>query len=214
MFSLTPHSISAEANRRFTAYQIDPLSNPIPPNLRAMVFRVAVTTNPVDVVPFLIEEWEKTDTIDGKEICLTALGHADNLGLVEQQVLPMLFNMPWDSAQLKSVPPSDMQFLATSLAGNPATRLLQWTWMKSHWSSLESKIGKNSTILYCLVGATLYTLTDTSILTEIEKFFEDLDTTAFAHTLEVAKDRIRGRAGYLQRDDAKLREWLTANGYV
>ncbi|KAL7942841.1 peptidase family M1 domain-containing protein [Trichoderma barbatum] len=207
-------SISAEANRRFTAYKIDPLSNPIPPNLRAIIFRAAVAANPSDAVPFLTGEWENTNSIDGKEICLTALGHAANLGVVESTVLPMLFGSKPSSTELKTVPPGDMQFLMTSLADNPATRLLQWTWMEAHWSSLETKIGKNFAILDRLVGATLQILTDASILKDIEEFFEDKDTTALSRTLEVAKDRIRGTAGYLRRDHGELGEWLTGNGYV
>ncbi|KAL7907803.1 peptidase family M1 domain-containing protein [Trichoderma velutinum] len=177
-------SISAEANRRFTAYRTNPSSNSIPANLRAIVFRIAVETNPVDAVPFIIEEWENTSTIDGKEICLTALGHTEDLKLVELDVLPLLFAAPSHSTSARIVPPGDMQFLATSLADNPAT-----------------------------LGAVLQTLTDASALTEIESFFKDKDTTAFARALEVSKDRIRGRARYFQRDHEKLKEWMVINGY-
>lgn len=171
-------------------------------------------TNPVDAVPFIIEEWENTSTIDGKEICLTALGHTKDLKLVESDVLPMLFEAPSNSSRAKVVPPGDMQFLATSLADNPTTRLLQWNWMKTHWSGLETKIGKNSRLLDRIVGAALQTLTDVSALAEIERFFKDKDITAFARALEVSKDIIGGRARYLQRDHEKLKGWLTANGYV
>ncbi|KAL6788593.1 peptidase family M1 domain-containing protein [Trichoderma sp. SZMC 28012] len=207
-------SISTEANRRFAAYKNNSLSDPIPANLRAIVFRIAVETNPVDAVPFIIEEWENTTTIDGKEICLTALGHTKDLKLVESDVLPMLFEAPSNSTRAKAVPSGDMQFLATSLADNPATRLLQWTWMKTHWSSIETKIGKNSSLLDRIVGAVLQTLTDASTLIEIESFFKDKDITAFARALEVSKDRIRGRARYLQRDHERLKEWLAANRYI
>ncbi|KAL7782094.1 peptidase family M1 domain-containing protein [Trichoderma afarasin] len=207
-------SISTEANRRFATYRTDPLSDPIPANLRAIVFRIAVETNPADAVPFVIEEWENTTTIDGKEICLTALGHTKDLKLVESDVLPMLFEAPSNSTRAKAVPSGDMQFLATSLADNPATRLLQWTWVKTHWSSIETKIGKNSSLLDRVVGAVLQTLIDASTLIEIESFFKDKDTTAFARALGVSKDRIRGRARYLQRDHERLKEWLAANRYI
>ncbi|KAL7929850.1 peptidase family M1 domain-containing protein [Trichoderma chlorosporum] len=207
-------SISAEANRRFTAYKADSVANPIAPNLRAIVFRVAVAENPTKAVPFLIQEWEKTDTLDGQEICLTALGHAADLGLIESDVLPMLFSTSSSSAELKTVPSGDMQFLMASLAGNPTTRLLQWSWMKTHWPSFEKKIGNNSRILGRLIDLTLHTLTDASILTDIEDFFVDKDTTAFARTLEVVKDKIRGRAGYLGRDEDRLADWLSVNNYV
>ncbi|KAL7955959.1 peptidase family M1 domain-containing protein [Trichoderma compactum] len=163
-------SISTEANRRFTAYRTIPLSNPIPANLRAIVFQIAVRTNPVDSVPFIIEEWENTTTIDGKEICLTALGHTKDLKLVESDVLPMLFKAPSNSTRAKVVPPGDMQFLTTSIADNPATRLLQWTWIKTHWFSIERKIGRNSSVLDRIVGAVLQTLTGASTLTDIEVF--------------------------------------------
>lgn len=171
-------------------------------------------TNPAEAVPFIIEEWENTITIDGKEICLTALGHTKDLTLVESDVLPMLFEAPSNSTRAKAVPSGDMQFLATSLADNPTTRHLQWNWMKTHWSSIETKIGKNSSLLDRIVGTVLQTLTDASTLTEIETFFKDKDTTAFARALEVSKDRIRGRARYLQRDHERLKEWLAANRYI
>lgn len=170
--------------------------------------------NPVDAVPFIIGEWVNTTTIDGKEICLTVLGHTKDLKIVESDILPILSEAPSNSTRAKGVPPGDMQFLVTSLADNPTARLLQWAWIKTHWSSIEMKIGKNSSLLDRIVGAVLQTLTDASTLTEIESFFKDKDTTAFARALEVSKDRIKGRARYLQRDHKKLKEWLTANGYV
>lgn len=126
----------------------------------------------------------------------------------------MLFEAPSNSTTVKVVPPGDMHFLATSLADNPATRLLQWTWMKTHWSSIETKIGKNSRLLDRIVGAVLQPLTDASTLTEIEDFFRDKDTTAFTRALEVSKDIIKGRARYLQRGHEKLKEWLSTNSYV
>ncbi|RFU81792.1 peptidase family m1 [Trichoderma arundinaceum] len=206
--------VTSEAIRRFTAYKSDSVSNPIHPNLRAIVFRVAIATNPIDTVPFLIEEWAKTYTIDGKEICLTALGHATELDVIASDVLPLLFNAPSASALSMAIPAGDMHFLSASLAENPVTRLLQWSWVKVHWSSLEAKIGKNAYILDRLVGTMLQTLTDASVLSDIEKFFETKNTTAFRRTLEVAKDKIRGRAGYRERDGTNLRKWLTINGYV
>lgn len=205
--------IRAEAIRRFDAYKSDPLANPIHPNLRAIVFRVAVAAKPADAVPFLIEEWAKTDTIDGKEVCLTALGHAANLRFIESDVLPLLVNTPSNLPLVNGVPPGDMHFLAASLADNPAARQLQWTWMKSRWFGLEAKIGKNIYILGRLVGLTLQSLTDSQILPDIEEFFETKDTAAYVRTLEVAKDTIRARSRYRQRDGVKLREWLAGNGY-
>ncbi|KAF3358459.1 hypothetical protein VdG1_00019 [Verticillium dahliae VDG1] len=161
-------SVTEEALKRWKAYVESPESNPLPPALRTPVFRVAVKHDPVKAVEVLKKEWFTTKSIDGKEVCLSAISAARDTELVKKTILPFLFNRSPPAPASESVPSSDMHVLASGLGANA----------------------------------------------EIDAFFAGKDTAGFNRTLETAKDKIRGRAAYRQRDAAALKAWLAANGYA
>lgn len=184
----------------------------MPPNLRTPIFRVAVKNDPVKAVEVLKKEWFTTPAIDGKEICLNAIGAARDEDLIQSTILPFLFNQSPPAPASESVPSSDMHVLGASLGANSAARHLQWRYLKENWDANVVKLG-NAVVVDRFVDMTLSKFSDTSIIDDLDAFFKDKDTSAFNRTLETVKDKIRGRAAYRQRDSKTLKEWLAANGH-
>ncbi|KAL2759772.1 hypothetical protein ACRALDRAFT_2095279 [Sodiomyces alcalophilus JCM 7366] len=205
--------VTEEALKRWSAWVESPESNPLPPNLRTPIFRVAVKNDPVKAVEVLKKEWFTTPAIDGKEVCLNAIGAARDEALVQSTILPFLFNQSPPAPASESVPSSDMHVLGASLAANSAGRDLQWRYLKENWDANVVKLG-NAVVVDRFVNMTLSKFSDTSIIDDIDAFFKEKDTSAFNRTLETVKDKIRGRAAYRQRDAAPLKEWLVANGHA
>jgi hypothetical protein len=106
-----------------------------------------------------------------------------------------------------------MHVLAGSLSNNVVGRPLQWEYVKENWDAIVAKIG-NPIVVDRFVNVSLSRFTDESAIADIDAFFDGKDTSSFDRTLRTVKDKIRGRAGYKQRDAAGLKEWLSTNGYI
>ncbi|KAM0255025.1 hypothetical protein ACHAQJ_006173 [Trichoderma viride] len=201
--------VKAEALKRFNAWVENPDANAIHPSLRGSVWRAGLDDNAARNVEVLKKEWFSTKAIDGKLIALGALATVDDADLVKNNLIPFNFNT---SPPQNAVPAADMHVLGGNLATHPVGRALQWEFMKNNWDLAVAKLG-NPIVVDRFVGLSLKTFTDVAILGEIEEFFKDKDTHSFDRTLETAKDRIRGRAAYKNRDSAALKQWLSSNGY-
>jgi aminopeptidase N len=211
---LTSHRITAEALRRWNAYQASPSESPIPADLRSPVYRAAIKNDPQNAVLALKKEWFTTPAIDGKELCLTALGHAPDEAVVRDVVIPFLFNTSPPAHASDSVPGADMHILAGSLANNRTGRPLLWQFLRDHWDKFEAKLAGNPILVDRMVRVSLPKFTDYETLEEIEKFFAQRSTKGFDRTLEQVKDTIRGRAAYKVRDVEGVRGWLVEHGYA
>lgn len=185
----------------------------IHPTLRLAVYHVAVKNNPSKAVEVLKDEWYNTKAIDGRTICLSALGGVKDEAIIKDTLLPFLFNASPPAPASESVPSADMHVLGVSLASNHTARPLQWKYLQDNWEACAAKLG-NPIVVDRFVQVSLPGFNDAGVLGEIEGFFEGKDTKSFDRTLETVKDKIRGRAAYRERDIEGLREWLTANGYM
>ncbi|RYP44085.1 hypothetical protein DL768_009409 [Monosporascus sp. mg162] len=198
-------AVLEKANSLFEAWTN---GSPLHPNLRTVVYRAAIKSNPAKAVEALRKEWYTTSSIDGKEVCLSSLGHVRDPELISKSLLPFLF----DSSS-ESVPAGDMHTLGSSLASNLVARPLLWQYLQDNWAKATSKMS-NPVVLDRFVKISLNKFTDAKYVDEIEAFFADKDTASFDRTLETAKDAVRGRAAYRARDAKVIKEWLSANGYL
>lgn len=173
-------------------------------------------TAPENAVAALKEEWFNTPAIDGKELCLTALGHVTDEAIIKTTILPFLFNIAPPASVTNSVPSADMHYLGSVLAGNRVGRPLLWAWIKENWGQFEAKLGGNPILADRMVKVSLPKFTDLKDLADIEAFFgqDHVDTKAFDRTLEQVKDKIRGRASYKSRDAEVVKKWLVSEGYA
>lgn len=204
---------NAKALSIFEAYKANPSTSPIHADLRTCVYRAAIRANPAEAVSFLKQEWFSTKSIDGKDICLSAMGHASDATVIRDVLLPFLFSISPPAAATDSIPPADMHWLAMAMSNNRAARSYLWTHMRDHWEEVEAKLGGNPIVLDRLVNVSLPKFSDYETLKDIETFFEKGSTKGFDRTLETVKDSIRGRAAYKERDAKELKAWLCEKGW-
>lgn len=158
----------------------------------------------------LKKEWLNTKSIDGKLLCLSAVGITEDEEILKTQIIPFNFNVSPPSNAVNS---ADMHVLGITLATHRVGRNVQWDFMKNNWDACVSKLA-NPIVVDRFVRVSLSEFTDDAVVDEIDQFFKDKDTKSFDRTLETVKDKIRGRAAYKKRDSAALKEWLGANGYL
>lgn len=211
---LTPASVTEEALKRFKTHSASPKDNPLHADLRTPIYRVALKADPAGTTAFLKNEWFTTSAIDGKEVSLTVLGNCADESVIKSALLPFLFNISPPAPASDSIPGGDMHILASSLASNRIARPLLWQFIKGNWAQIQQKIGGNPILVDRFINVSLSKFTTYKDVEEIEEFFKDKDTTAFDRTLGTAKDKVRGRAAYRERDGAVLKEWLVTNGYA
>ncbi|KAK4674907.1 hypothetical protein QC764_503000 [Podospora pseudoanserina] len=202
------------AFERWSAYQANPEQSPIPANLRAPVYHSAIVTDPANAVAALKKEWYTTPAIDGKEICLQALGRTTDVEVIKKVLLPFLFNSSPPAAAADSIPGADMHILSGMFAGNRAARPLMWAYIRDNWDEFTGKLAGNPILVDRMINVSLPKFNDLETLKEIEAFFAGKDTKGFDRTLEQVKDKIRGRAAYKTRDAEGVKQWLVSNGYA
>ncbi|KAK3385542.1 peptidase family M1-domain-containing protein [Podospora didyma] len=198
---------------RWAAYLANPKESPLLADSRLPVYRAAIRTDAASAVPALKHEWFTTSAIDGKEVCLSALGAVTDEKILEDVILPFLFNISPPAAAGDSVPSGDMHILAGNLSSNRTARPMLWAYLRDHWDQVNEKLSGNPILLDRLINVSLGKFADLETLEDIEKFFSGVSTKGFDRTLEAVKDKIRGRAAYKARDADGVKAWLVANGY-
>lgn len=151
------------------------------------------------------EEYFKTESVDGKEICLSSLGRTKNPELV-QEYLDLIFS--------DKVPIQDIHTGGASLAANSKARYLLWQYMKTNWSAVSARLSSNNVVYERFVRMGLVKFADSAIAEDIKDFFQDKDTSAFDRGLVIVADSIRTNARYREREEKLLSEWLQAHGYA
>ncbi|KAI2624565.1 peptidase family M1-domain-containing protein [Hypomontagnella submonticulosa] len=204
-------AVTEKAKSSFDAWADE--GKPIHPNLRTVVYRTAIKTNPAKAVPVLKKEWYSGASIDGKEVCLASLGHTRDPDIITNDLLPFNCDLSPPAPPSESVPSGDMHSLGSALSTNSVARPIQWKYIQENWEKLTTKMA-NPVVLDRFIKLTLQKFTDAKYIDEIDAFFKDKDTSAFDRTLEQVKDSIRGRAAYRERDAKVIKEWLSANGYL
>lgn len=183
-------------------------------DLRSPVYRVALKADPVATTAFLKKEWYDAPAVDSKVVCLGVLGSCSDEAVIKSSLLPFIFNISPPASASDTVPPADMHLLSGGLAANRVARPLLWAFIKDNWGQIQDKIGGNPILLDRFVNVSLSKFTSYKDVDDMEAFFENKDTSAYNRTLESAKDKVRGRAAYRERDAAVLKEWLVTNKYA
>lgn len=83
-------------------------------------------------------EYMKTTSIDGKEICLQALGRVQTTELIND-FLDFQFS--------NEVKVQDMHSGSVALAANPKARDALWQYIKDHWDMVHGKLSGNAVVL-------------------------------------------------------------------
>ncbi|WEW56333.1 hypothetical protein PRK78_001776 [Emydomyces testavorans] len=194
-----------EAKRRFNVWVSGEDKSAIHPNLRSAIFTINVAEGGRKEYETVKEEFHKTDSVDGKEICVNSLARTKNAEIA-QNYFEFLFS--------SSVPTQDVHTGGASLAANTKARDAFWAWLKENWARVEQKLGANKVVYERFIRMSLSKFADHSIKQDIDQFFEDKDKGGIDRGLLVIGDTIRTNANYKERDEKGVLEWLKAHNYV
>lgn len=174
-------------------------------NLRSAIFGIVVSEGGRKEYDSVKEEYTTTDSVDGKEICLAALGRTKDAALVKDYL---------DFAFSDKVAIQDVHSSAVSLAANSKMRHLLWEYMKNNWNTVEGRLSANKVVLERFVRMGLSKFADRRTGEDIATFFKDKDTSVYERALVIVSDTIRTNARYKERDEKLVMEWLQAHGYA
>ena len=193
-----------EAKRRFQSY-IKGDKDAIHPSLRLPVFQINVANGGKPAYDAVKEEYLNTTSIDGKEICLQALGRVQSTDLVKDFM---------DFQFSDKVAVQDTHSGSIALGANPKARVALWEYIKEHWEIVHKKLSANSVIIDRYVKSTLQKFASHEIEKDIANFFKDKDQKGFDRGLVQVSDAVRGNANYKERDEALVLEWLKAHVFT
>ncbi|KAI9845272.1 MAG: hypothetical protein M1838_001819 [Thelocarpon superellum] len=194
----------AEAQRRFELYFSGKDTSAIHPNLRLAIFRIVVAEGGKETYEAIKQEYLHTTSVDGKEICLQALGRVPTPALAED-FLQLLFS---DAVAIQ-----DKHSGGASLAANAKVRLSLWKYIEAHWEEVHGTLKVNPVVLDRFLKTSLSKFASHDIEQKIAKFFASKDNRGYDRGLVVISDTIRGNANYKERDGPLILEWLKAHGY-
>ncbi|EXJ93649.1 glutamyl aminopeptidase [Capronia coronata CBS 617.96] len=196
--------IISEGKKKFAAWKAGD-EKAIHQNLRGVIFNMAVANGGQDEYDTIKAEFRKTTSVDGKEICLQALGRSKSP------------DHAWDLLEFvmsEEVPPQDAHGGIAAVAGNNETRKVAWEFTKKNWQRIEKILGATNVVIERWIRVGLAKYSDAAIRDEIVDFFKDKNTAAFSRSLVIVSDTITSNANYKQRDEAQLLEWLKAHKYL
>jgi aminopeptidase N len=196
--------IIEEGQKRFAAWKAGD-EKAVHQNLRSVIFNLAIANGGQEEYDALKAEFKKTTTVDGKEICIQALGRSKNADLA------------WDLLEFvisEEVPTQDSHGGVVAVSNNNETRTVAWDFTKKNWERVEKRLGGTGIVIDRWIKMGLPKFSDIAIRDDIAEFFKDKNTAAFNRSLVIVSDAITGNANYKQRDEAQLLEWLKAHGYA
>ncbi|KAJ5577765.1 Alanine/arginine aminopeptidase [Penicillium hispanicum] len=197
-------SIVAEAKRRFDLWATGQDKAAVHTNLRSAIFSLNVSEGDRREYDAVKKEYLQTDSVDGKEICLAAMGRTKNPALVKDY-LDFVFS---DKVAIQ-----DMHSGAAALAANAKARHLLWEYIKTNWESVEARLSSNNVVFERFIRMGLSKFADHNMGDDIAAFFKSKETGAYDRALVIVLDNIRTNAYYKERDEALVLEWLRAHGY-
>jgi aminopeptidase N len=197
-------AIIAEGKRLFAAWQAGD-NDAIHQNLRSVVFNMNVAQGGEAEYAAVKNEYLHTTSVDGKEICLQAMGRTKDAQLA-RHLLEFVTADP--------VPPQDAHSGPNAVAANIDTRGVLWEFTKSEWERVHARLGTKSSVVMDRWVKSLQSYSEMGVEAEIREFFKDKNTKAFQRSLVIVSDTITGNAQYKERDENAVGEWLKANRYT
>lgn len=197
--------IIATGNEKFQAWKAGD-SKAINQNLRSTIFNMVVANGGQEEYDAIKKEYRATTSVDGKEVCLGAMGKSKDKKLAQDLL---------DFVSSDEVTVQDCHMGPMTLAANNDTRLEVWNFIKTEWDGKLERVRNSATVvLDRWIKAGLNQFSEREIDQDIQAFFKGKDTAGFDRSLTQASDFIEANASYKERDEGVLLEWLKANKYA
>ena len=169
------------------------------------MFRINIVEGGSSEYNAVKDEYNSTSSIDGKPICLQALGRTKRPDLI-RDFLDFTFS--------DKTAAQDIHTAGSSLAANAKGRPLLWRYVKDNWTRVHEKLLGNGLVLERFLRMTLAKFSDYETEKDISAFFEKKDITGYDRALIIIADTVKANAKYKERDEKLVEEWLEAHGYA
>lgn len=173
--------------------------------MRTAVFRLGIENGGASEYNALKEEFFKTTSIDGKEVCLTSMGRVPTTELA-RDFISFVFS--------DDVATQDVHFGAVSLAANAKMRGVLWDFVRNEFATISGRLAARSVTMDRFIKTTLSKFATHEMEREISEFFKDKDQSGWERAVVQVVDNVRTNAKYRERDEKLVEEWLKAHQYV
>jgi aminopeptidase N len=196
--------IVAEGQKKFAAWKSGD-AKAIHQNLRGVIYNLAVANGGQAEYDAIKADFRKTTSVDGKEICIQALGRSRD---------PQLARNVLDFVTSDEVPAQDAHSGVIAVSNNNDTRFVVWEYTQQNWDRIFARLGVTGVVIDRWIKMGLPKFSDLETRDAIDQFFKDKETGQFSRSLVIVHDTITGNAKYKERDEPQLLEWLKAHGYA
>ena len=89
-----------------------------------------------------------------------------------------------------------------------------WAWFQLNYDLLIDKLPPGLSMLGTVISMITSNFTTKAQAQEVAAFFKDKSVKGFDRALAQSMDAVAAKASWVERDQADVREWLRANGYL
>lgn len=175
------------------------------PSTRRTAFEIALTRGGVKEFDQILNYYRTTPKQDQQSMTLVALGAAVH----GQEMIQRVFEFAL-SSEVRS---QDIAYVLSGLSMNIGARQAAWDWIKSNWTTLHERFTGSMGMLGFCVKIPVSRMADEAVLNDLTDFFADKDVKEFDRDLEQAKEGLRIRSKWVERDGPSLEAWLVENGH-
>ncbi|KAK6005847.1 hypothetical protein QM012_007489 [Aureobasidium pullulans] len=191
-------NILSEVQSRFKAWKSGN-RDAIPRNLQNPIFGLAVLYGGEDEYNAMKAEYLSNCTIDGKEICIAALGRT-KLPNLARDLLDFAFRE-------HRVPLQNLHFVGMAVSNGLCAPEL-WSYVKQNWDLVWQTLKVNNYALSWFLENSLCGSDDLSIERDIAAFFSDKDVPQIEEVLEIVKGSIRRNAAFKTRARSEIIDYF------
>ncbi|OAL35112.1 hypothetical protein AYO20_05589 [Fonsecaea nubica] len=197
--------VIGEVQRRFSLWQNGD-KDAINRNLQTPIFNVSVARGGEEAYRAVKAEYLRNETIDGRELCIAALGRT-TLPALTRDYLDMTFRTE-DHVTLQNI-----HFVGMAVGNGPCAEAL-WEYVKENWDAVYARLRINSIVFEWFVDNALSGLDSLALEADIARFFADKDLPEMAHPVAVVRDNIARNAAFKARVRPEVVQWLKENGLL
>ncbi|XP_041374476.1 puromycin-sensitive aminopeptidase-like [Gigantopelta aegis] len=189
----------AEARKRFADHVSG--TKVLPADLRGPVYTTVLTHGDASDFKKMLELYDKADMMEERDRIGRSLGAVDKEDLI-QKVL--------DFALSDKVRSQDTVFVLCSAGGSVKGRQLIWKFVQKNWTTFHDRY-KSGFLLSRLVKSSTENFVTEELAKDVEKFFADHPAPAAERTIQQSCENIRLNARWMERDSAKVKEFLKSH---
>ncbi|KAL8585740.1 hypothetical protein ACOMHN_056369 [Nucella lapillus] len=185
-----------EAKKRFADHVSG--ANTLPADLRGPVYVTVLTNGDEAIFNQMLELYDKADMQEEKVRISRSLGASNKEELIKRVL---------EFALSDKVRSQDSVFVIAGVTGSKLGREMAWDYVKKHWKMLHERY-EGGFLLSRLVKTTTENFVTEEKAKEVKEFFKANPVEAAERTVEQSIENIRLNASWMERESAKVTEFL------